>query len=452
MLFALLLLAGAADWIPMRWTSSDPKTLELLKGTPINCILLEKQHWSPPLLKAAADSSIATLAVVRPVETASADAQQAIEMKFDGVVLEGNFEANLAQRIRSTVADSKRIVIDLPPRSKMRFDARPIVGTYQGVWPGVQIDEGGSAKAAPSGAPWINTNSGFLRFVRAAAPEAAVWMGNIPPANTVITGERYLQVIADSAIVGGRWIVAFDEDFSKRLYAREAPVLADWKKITEQIAYFEEHSAWRALKPLGLLALVQDADSGALLSGGVLDMIAVKHAPIRAVPTRMLKPEAIKGARIAVNVDPGSLNDAQREALRSFARDGNRLLSGPADWKFPAPTPEQITLSEDDVKTLDEIWKQVNAMSGWRSLGARLFNVSSMLSNLLETDKGAVLHLVNYSGYPVENVTVHLMGKYKSATLMAPGQAAKKIEIYDNEEGTGVEIPGIGVMGTVILE
>lgn len=80
------------------------------------------------------------------------------------------------------------------------------------------------------------------------------------------------------------------------------------------------------------------------------------------------------------------------------------MLSGPATWKFPETKPDRITLSDDDVKTLDEIWKEMNGMTGRRNLGARLFNVSSMLSNLLESADGktAVLHLANYSGYPVE--------------------------------------------------
>ena len=59
--------------------------------------------------------------------------------------------------------------------------------------------EEGKTKAAPSGGPWINTNGGFLRFVRAAAPGAVVWLGNQPPDKTVITADRYMQAVADAA-------------------------------------------------------------------------------------------------------------------------------------------------------------------------------------------------------------------------------------------------------------
>ena len=88
-----------------------------------------------------------------------------------------------------------------------------------------------------------------------------------------------------------------------------------------------------------------------------------------------------------------------------------------------APQRTRSRLSDDDVKMLDDIWKEMNAMTGRRNLGARLFNVSSMLSNFVAgaDRKQTVLQLVNYSGFPVENVTVHVLGKFKSARLLAPG-------------------------------
>ena len=454
MLLALALVASLADWVPMRWTSADPQSLTLLQGTSINCVLLEQAQWSAPLLEAAAKSNIATLGVIHPSKDALETARSAMSKKLDGVVLEGTFAPAESARIRSVLSDSRFITLELPPRAYMRFDpGQKIIGTDQGVWPGIQIEEGGSAKAAPSGAPWINTNSGFLRFVRAVS-DSSVWIGYAPPANTVVTLDRYLQAVSDAAMVGARWVISLDSDFSQKLHAHDPAALKDWARITGQVAYFESHREWRNWKPLSELAIVQDVDSGALLSGGVLDMIAIKHTPVLTVPSRRIAPAAMKGAKMAVNVDPASLNTEQKEALRTFARSGGTLLSGASGWKFPQPTPESITLGEADVKKLDEIWKEVNTMTGRRNLGARLFNVSSMLSNLLESPdgKGAALHLVNYSGYPVENVTVHLLGKYKSARLLAPGLAPKKIEVYENEEGTGVDIDSIGVSATLILE
>ena len=85
------------------------------------------------------------------------------------------------QRLHEAAAKLRLTAIDLLRAFKMKIDdSQPIVGTYQGVWPGIQVEEGGTAKAAPSGAPWINTNSGFLRFMRSATT-APLWIGVRPP-------------------------------------------------------------------------------------------------------------------------------------------------------------------------------------------------------------------------------------------------------------------------------
>lgn len=453
MVFALLLLSAASGWVPMRWSSIDPASLEILKGTPVNCILLEKGALNAEIIASAAQMNIDSLAIVDP-DGAQERVQKALDLKAKGVVFEGIFADGSLESLRKKVADSGLIAIDLLPRAQMKFDSKQsIVGTFQGVWPGIRVEEDGEAHAAPSGAPWIDTNSGFLRFVRASTT-APVWIGVTPPPKTVVTPERYLQAVSDAAIVGARWIIALDDDFYGKLLAGEEPIRKAWKQITDLLAFYESHEEWRAMKPAGELAILQDADSGALLSGSLLDMIAVRHTPVRPVPTHKLDATLMQGAKMAVNVDPSTLTDAQKQALLNWRRTGGTLLTGPATWKFPPPKTDQITLSEEDVKMLDQIWKELNSMTGRRNLGARLFNVSSMLSNLIQSADGkqTILHLVNYSGYPVENVTVHVLGKYKSATLMAPGAAPKKVDVYEVEEGTGIDIDGVNVAATLRLE
>ena len=47
MLLAAAALAGFLPaCVPARWFSSDPESLNLLKGTPINCLLIEARHWN----------------------------------------------------------------------------------------------------------------------------------------------------------------------------------------------------------------------------------------------------------------------------------------------------------------------------------------------------------------------------------------------------------------------
>ena len=84
--------------------------------------------------------------------------------------------------------------------------------------------------------------------------------------------------------------------------------------------------------------MVEDVEGGGLLSGGILDMIAAKHTPVRPVPPQKLSAGALKGASMAVNVDSQSLSPEQREILRSFTRSGGTLLPAhPAGSKSRAP-------------------------------------------------------------------------------------------------------------------
>ncbi len=60
MLLALLLLAGAADLVPVRWNSADPKSLDLLRDTPVNCVLLEPARWDSAFIGKAAARHVTT--------------------------------------------------------------------------------------------------------------------------------------------------------------------------------------------------------------------------------------------------------------------------------------------------------------------------------------------------------------------------------------------------------
>lgn len=439
-----------ADWVPARWQWSDPKSLDLLNDSPVNCLLL--REYPAGFVDASNARGLVTLAVLTPGGDVLAAAHKALDAKVTGLVLEGDFPEGAAAGVREAAGAAP--VIELTARNRMPLgSSAPILGTYQGLWPGISALEDGGKKAGPSGSAWIDTNTGFIRAVRAWG-NAALWIGNQPPKATVITAERYLQVIADAAISGARWILSFDSDLALRLDRRDPAALRQWQRISTLLRYFEQHPEWRAMREYGKLAIVQDPAKGGLLSGGILDMIAVKHTPVRPIPREHLTADALTGATMAVNVDADSLTPEQKDVLRNFARAGGTLLTGPPGWKDQAPAGERITLDKKELERLNDIWHDVNSMVGRKNLGVRLFNVSSMLSNVLATPdaKTEVVHLVNYSDYPVENVTVHFLGEFKHATLMTPEGIRKNLDIYQAEEGWGVDLDKVAVCATIRLE
>ncbi len=455
MVFPLLLaLLAPADWIPARWPWIDAASLDLLKEVPVNCLLLE---WKPDgdhaaFARAARERALVTLGVLAPGPDLAESARLAAKVHPAGLVLEGDFAADLAEAVRR---ETGVLVIEMTPRYRMPLGrGHPVVATYQGVWPWWQTETGGVHKAGPTGGVWIDTNSGFLQAARGWG-DSVLWIGNRPPSGNVIAGARYLQAIADAALVGARWVLALDDGFAHALRAGDGAARADWQRAGRLLRFLEQQAEWRRLQPAGQLAIVQDPEAGALLSGGIVDMIQVKHTPVRPVPRSRLREEALAGVKMAVNVDATGMTDAERAVLRAFTRGGGTLLTGPPGWKSEGVhRPDRITLDKDEIDRLDQMWREVNQLIGRRNLGARLFNVSSMLSNLLSSPDGkqTVIHLVNYSGYPVESVTIHLPGDYRRARLLAPDSGEQDLEVYKTDEGTGVDVPQVGVWATVSLE
>ncbi len=88
-------------------------------------------------------------------------------------------------------------------------------------------------------------------------------------------------------------------------------------------------------------------------------------------------------------------------------------------------------------------------------MGARLFNVASMLSNILTTrgQRQLILHLVNYADYPASGITARVPGTWRRARLYRPGEAVVDLEVEKTEEGTGFAIDQrVLTIATVVLE
>src|ERR1017187_6390254 len=113
LLSAMPLLASVAPpsaWVPARWNGTNPKALDLLSGTPINCLLLNS--YSPDFVARATERVLVLLAVLKPGPDPSDPARKAIQAGLQGIVLEGDFPKGAAARVRDTLADSHAVVVE----------------------------------------------------------------------------------------------------------------------------------------------------------------------------------------------------------------------------------------------------------------------------------------------------------------------------------------------------
>ncbi|HWD99684.1 MAG TPA: hypothetical protein VG345_11620, partial [Bryobacteraceae bacterium] len=361
-----------ADFVPVRWTSSDPRSLDLIAGTSVNCLLLEwkadrAQSFSA-FASAAEPKGVAVLAVLHPGADPVPAAHQAVNAHAGGIVLDGDFPSGTAARVRDALADRKTLVVEIAKRNRLNFaSGAPILATDQGVWPGIQIEPEGAAHAGPSAAAWIDTNAGFLEAANAMANGATVWIAVRPPDKNTFKSDRYLQAVGDAALTGSRWVVAFDPDTQAAIDRGDAGALKTWKSVADLLTWFEKHPDWRKLPAGGKLAIVQDPKHGALMSGGILDMIATRHTPIRVETPDQLTPSALSGTTMALNTEPESLTPAQQQTLLEWRRKGGTLLTAPAGWRDSLPPDlTDAKLSDEQVKRLDDMWRDVSTMIGRR--------------------------------------------------------------------------------------
>ncbi|MBI5085517.1 MAG: hypothetical protein HZB13_13070 [Acidobacteria bacterium] len=401
-MLSLLLAVQLAGCVPARWPWTDAASLGLLDGSPINCLVLEAEP-GPEFAGAASGRG---LRLVR---------------------------AGFTPRASLTPA--------------------PFMATDQGLWPGVRAEKQGQVEARPTSAAWVDTNTGYLRYLRAAAPPGAeVWIGVKPPEREVLSGRRYAQAIADAAMSGARWVVSLDTALAALLRQGEPRALDAWARINGTLRFYETHREMVDAPDFSRLALLEDPSSGALMSGGIVDMIAAKHIPLRVVPVPELKPERLRGVRTLLNIDPAGLTDAQREDLMAVARQGVALINGPPGWRLSMPEGGAFVFADDQVKRLDEVWRGVNSFIWGKNFAVRVFGAHSVLSNLKQLPDGRLaLHLVNYSDYPVEAITIHAASKVARATLLTP-RGPQPAEVYPLEEGCGIDVAKLDDVAILVLE
>jgi hypothetical protein len=451
MLLLALLASGAADWIPMRWPAADPQSLRVLDGTPVNCILLESAAWSLDLLAEAKRRRVSALAVVHPGTDAAGVARRAAAMPFDGMVLEGDFDSAARDDIRSL---ARRPVIELTSRAQMRFDSDdPVIGTTQGVWAGLEIEHGGKVMSAPTSAPWIDTNSGFLRFAHAST-KSVIWIATKPPPGNIYRPERYVQSIGDAEICGARWIIALDDGLQARLLKQEAKAVRDWQFIVRHLLYFREHDEAHRWNDWSRFAVLEDSETGALLSFGLLDMLSAQRTAVRPLPLHGFSEGSLKETTAVLNVHPATLNAEQVRLLDDFRKSGGTVLDPPAGWHLPPVPDGEFIMGRPQADALQPLWEITYKATLRKNFGSRTFNTAGVLSNTVASPDGrtAIVYLVNYTDFPAESVTVHALGSWKRVRIFEPAGVVKELDSYPVAGGTGVDLEALATVAAVQFE
>jgi hypothetical protein len=450
MIFGLLLLATALtppSCVPSRWPLSDPASLALLDPAPLNCILLEPGQTNRAMVDALHQRQRQAYAVV----ISTAEAEQAAAVAVDGLVVEGLSDTSA---LRAVAAKHHLACIELPARAAIDLDTQaPVTGTVQGVWPGFHEVAPDTIIAGPTAQSWLDTNTGFLRYLAARLKSGtAVWMANRPPAREPVPAD-FQRALCDMALTGAQWVFAPGPELVRQAAAGDAAALVKWNKLMRLIAFYRDQRALIAQPAQSTLGVVLDVGSGALLSGGLAAQFAAKLIPFVTLPPEHLT-TAPRGFHTLVAVNTADLSATARDNLKAAQSAGARLYLAPDNMRIEAPRNGPYTFDQRAAAKLDGLWSEINAQVGRANYGARLFNASGLLANVVGRAGGntAVIHIVNFTDYPVTDLTVAVPYKPKRARWLTPAGERKPSDQFEIEEGTAIMLDQVDDAGLLVVE
>jgi hypothetical protein len=505
-LLALLTLALASPaaatpdtWIPARWPGGpleverrakdgtlpdsaalreslarwyDPATLDLLQGTPINCLLVtwsaggdadtERAHQQlvSAYARAARSRGIAVLGLVHAPAFPASFLPAAVEAGLDGLVFEGDFpdvETLAAEARRALRTPTPHAVVVVPASPDTPAPAPDIVATTDAFAPGVR-DVDDEMEAGPSSEPWIDFNLGLLRSLRAHAGARPVWLLHSLAARP--SPLDYQRAIAEATAAGARWAVAPDDELRHGLWTNAPDAIDTWRRIAAHLAFQRDHTAWRNHEPLAVLGFVHDRDAAhRFLAGEHLKLALRARIPLTFIERAELNAPVLAGLGAVHALDLPQPTAAERALLTGFARKGGLLVVTPA-WQ-PAEFSEhedvvEVPLGDGrlavcrDEADAGELAKVLVDLIGREQLGVRLFRAPSVLSHAARGAEGDVLvHLINYASYPAESLVVRVAGEFRKARWYTPGAPPEDASLESapgRAEATIARLPVYGVL------
>lgn len=393
-----------ASSTPLRWPNawSDPAALDLVRGTAIDCLLIDNSD------------------------------------EFVGV------------RERAQQAGLRIVHPDTPP---------PGTTIVKGVWPGIHMGRGTAhANAGPTGEPSIDSNGWLLRLTRALEPGREVWVDAAPETGTFVTAESYNIAIADSAAYGGRWIISLDNSLASALAAGKVEARKPWERIVKTAAFFAAHKAWADYVAGSVLGVISDFSGADEFFGReLLNLLARAGQQYRILPKD--RPLDTSGLRAITYTDEETPSDALRKQIDEFVTAGGMLIA--ARWPAPSGSPlaspvERFTVfgsgkgktavSKEPPADPFDFAGDCAVLVSHRYDLVRLWNcgAASSFYTMAPSARGALVHLMFYWDRGPDSATVRIAGHFSAvtaATVETPRLAG--VRLQQQKDAVEIHLPQV---------
>ena len=308
----------------------DPAALDILAGSPINCLVVNwaaglpedvaQQKSIMPLLEAARRRK---LDVVGWTEGAMDPNAAIAAAKAAGLT------AIALQDYKGT-SDFPVIVSSERATAALNTTAA-VLAVTDNVWPGIAPSVAqADPNAGPTGLPWLDSNAWYIQLVRAHM-QAPVWMLFDPPGKgEVVLPQRYATSICDAQMGGARWVVSLDDSLCAGLISGNAAAKSTWQNIGQTLAFFESHRDWNSYRSLGLVGVISDfAGENFDMSGEVLNLCLRRDLLLRVIWKSQAMAQPFTGLKALVYMDASAPAPELRSKIMAFVEQGGLLMTSP---------------------------------------------------------------------------------------------------------------------------
>lgn len=490
------------NWVPMKWpcgplefsrrnrsgnVNADlrdtleawgrPSALELLRGKPINCLIVDWANGEPedsgqqqalkPLLEAGRRLGISFVGNVGMKEGVGAAVAAARVAGLSAVILE-----NMPGQSFDLPA------IQQSPRDKVVWESTSsIFSSRENVWPGLNLEtmKGDTAIAGPTGIPWVNSNAWFSLLAGELAPGKTLWLDLDPPEpSTAPHPAGYALAIADSRAYGSQWIISLDDKLRAALHQGNLQAKAAWEQMCQAVTFFQSHREWEAFKSQGILAVISDfRGENAYLSGEVLNLLNRHQVQFRIIERSRSLPIPSRGLKAILWLDKDAPTAEQHFQLLAFARQGGLVIAaaywGPPEVKPSKKDPSlhynmynvgkgQIAVAEEGFQDPYQVAVDTHLLVSHRNDLVRLYNpeaTNCYCSGDFRTPGNGkrLVQVLNYSSQSADFVSLWVNASVASARLWRLGtNEPGTLQGVAASPGTEFELPPLPVYCALELE
>jgi hypothetical protein len=464
------------NWAPIKWPQgsfwTQPASLDLLKGAPLNSLVLPwgadatQNDQFRALISAAKERNLSLVGLLADAANPSDSIRNARSAGLSAVAMS-----------KPVAAEGIPVIPWVPRSDAAKLPSGPVAAFTENVWPAVRVvrrgSSAGGADAGPTGAPWIDTNGWFAQLAHALHPDRTAWIVADPAEKSVISRPHgYVVPIADAATSGARWVVSLDDTFSGALATANAKALDDWKKLTATLAFFEEHRDWQTYRSLGAVGVVSDfTGDNEFMASECLNLIGRRHLPYRVVDKKKFAAPALQGLKAVVYPDDDMPAPALRQALIAFARAGGLLVctrkcaalatggtvSNVDNSLFQVHQlgTGRVAVTLEDVPDPYTLANEMHMLLSRRNDLYRLYNfgASTTVYQGSPDGKKALLQFLNFSGATTPDMSVEFTRRFTAARFWTPDKkTAAPLEFIKRDASLEVHLPSFAEYCAIELE